>query len=227
MSHALTFMGLSLVARASGALWWPDARLLCVSDLHLGRSERIARRGGGLLPPYETADTLERLRGEIDRLQPAQVLCLGDSFDDQTGRAALRDDERQRLDALVAEHEWVWIAGNHDPWTTASEPQGVVELAFGPLRFRHEPQALPNPGEVAGHLHPKLSRRLGGRLVSRSCFLLDARRMILPAFGTYTGGLSADDPALFKLFEPHSARAILTGTPCVALPLAAASRRSA
>ena len=69
---AITLAGTALTARASGALWWPAERLLCVADLHLGKSERLARRGGALLPPYETAETLDRLAAEIAALAPAR-----------------------------------------------------------------------------------------------------------------------------------------------------------
>ncbi|MEO0504277.1 MAG: metallophosphoesterase, partial [Pseudomonadota bacterium] len=54
----LTLAGATLQAMGSGALFWPARSLLCVSDLHLGKAERIARRGGTQLPPYETRDTL-------------------------------------------------------------------------------------------------------------------------------------------------------------------------
>ena len=73
----ITLAGASLVARASGALWWPAERLLAVADLHLCRSERLARRGGALLPPYETAATLDRLAAEVAALAPARVVASG------------------------------------------------------------------------------------------------------------------------------------------------------
>ena len=59
-----------LTALSSGALHWPGQNLLTVSDLHFGKSERLARRGGALLPPYDTRATLERLDHDIDRLNP-------------------------------------------------------------------------------------------------------------------------------------------------------------
>ena len=71
MSHAFVFAGQALEARPSGALYWPERRWLIVADLHLGKSERLARRGGPLLPPYETAATLERLAAEVAALGPA------------------------------------------------------------------------------------------------------------------------------------------------------------
>ncbi|MEM9725151.1 MAG: hypothetical protein AAF909_06795, partial [Pseudomonadota bacterium] len=49
----LDLRGAKAVARPSGALWLPETRALVAADLHLGKSERVARRGGPLLPPYE------------------------------------------------------------------------------------------------------------------------------------------------------------------------------
>ncbi len=74
--HVLTLTGVDLVARPSGALWWPEARLLCVSDLHLAKSGRIARQGGTLLPPYDTIETLDRLATEIRALNPSRSSAL-------------------------------------------------------------------------------------------------------------------------------------------------------
>ena len=61
--------------------------------------------------------------------------------------------------------------------------------------------------------------RLKGR--RRPCFCYDSRRLILPAFGTYTGGLNASDPIIAALFE-QDARAIMTGIKSTVIPLRAA-----
>lgn len=217
--HALTLSGAALTARPGGALWWPGERVLCVADLHFGKSERLARRGGALLPPYETTETLDRLATEIERLAPTTVICLGDSFDDLAAGAALAEADAARLTALAAGRDWVWIAGNHDPGPLALPGRHLAELRRGPLTFRHAAKSDSPPGEVSGHYHPKFRLPVGGRAVTRACFLHDARRLILPAFGAFTGGLRADSPALAALFTPP-ARAILTGAPCLAVPLA-------
>jgi len=212
--------GALLTARASGALWWGAERLLCVADLHLCRSERLARRGGALLPPYETSETLGRLGDEIAALAPRAVICLGDSFDDCAAGEALVPADAARLDALMAGREWVWIAGNHDPAPLALAGTYRDELAVGPLAFRHAARPGAEPGEVSGHFHPKLRLPVRGRGVVRRCFLADDVRVILPAFGAYTGGLDVGHPALAALLGP-GARAILTGVPSLAVPLAA------
>ena len=213
----LTLAGASLTARPSGALFWPAEGLLCVADLHLCKSERLARRGGTLLPPYETAETLDRLAAEIAALAPARVVCLGDSFDDCAAGEALAAADAARLTALMAGRDWVWIAGNHDPGPLALGGRHLAALSLGPLTFRHEARRDAGAGEVSGHFHPKLRLPVRGGAVTRPCFLADPTRIILPAFGAYTGGLGTGHPAFAALLGP-GARAVLTGDPCVAVP---------
>ena len=41
-----------------------------------------------------------------------------------------------------------------------------------------------------------------GRRISGRCFVTDGRRLILPAFGAFTGGLNVLDPAVAALLQP-------------------------
>ena len=216
-AHAFEFAGAALAALPSGALWWSDQRTLTVSDLHLGKSERMARRSGALLPPYDTTDTLTRLEDDITRTQPRRVICLGDSFDDLMAARDIADTVRTWLTRLQAGRQWVWIEGNHDPGPIDLGGTHRAELPLEGLIFRHiaEPQGT---GEVSGHYHPKASVTLRGRMVSRACFLCDARRIILPAYGTYTGGLRATDPVLQDLMDP-GAHALLLGQRVTTIPM--------
>lgn len=218
LGQDVNIAGCRLVARASGALWWPDHSLLCVSDLHLGKSERIARRGSTLLPPYETTETLSRLGDEINALQPDRVVCLGDSFDDDACVAALAEPDLDVLSGLMRGRDWIWVTGNHDPGAMAPGGRCVEALLHGGLVFRHEAAEPGGLGEISGHFHPKIRIRAKGMTISRRCFVVDAVRMMLPAFGAYTGGLRCDDPQIDRLFGAD-AQAILAGAPCVAIPL--------
>lgn len=215
--HAFHFAGCDLVALGSGALWWPARSLLCVSDLHLGKSERVQRRGGGLLPPYDTRDTLTRLSADLDRCDAREVICLGDSFDDLDAANALSETDKQWIARLQAGRHWVWIEGNHDPGPVELGGSHLTELALGPLVFRHiaTPAAQ---GEISGHYHPKAALRTRGRRITRPAFLLDRNRIILPAYGTYTGGLRSHDAALSRIMEPD-AFAILTGPAVHVIPM--------
>lgn len=210
--HRFPLAGTTLAALPSGALWWADHALLAVSDLHLGRSDRIARRGGTLLPPYEVAETLARLDADIARTGARVVLCLGDSFDDLAA-AELSEDHLLWLTRLMAGRRWIWIEGNHDPGPVDLPGEHRRDLALGPLVFRHIAETAAR-GEISGHYHPKM--RIAGAF--RPAFLIDAARVILPAYGAFTGGMEATRPPLGDLMMP-GAMAWLTGpTPC-ALPL--------
>lgn len=220
ISHTLTFCDHRLEARPSGALFWPEKRLLVVSDLHLGKSERMARRGGALLPPYETRETLERLDGELEATGAQQVVCLGDSFDDAAALDGLDEPERIWLLRMMAGREWVWITGNHDAGPLDIAGSHRAEWHIEGLVFRHIAQ-MGARGEISGHYHPKA--RLAGR--AWRCFAADGDRIILPAFGTYTGGLWCEDSALSDLFGA-GARAILCGGSAArAIPMPRASTK--
>jgi uncharacterized protein len=207
----LGVMGVLLEAYPEGALWWADLRLLVVSDLHLEKGSSFARRGQ-LVPPYDTVETLARLARLIARLNPQAVVALGDSFHDEEAAARLSASNRALLRGLQSGREWIWIAGNHDPGRPAGIDGTVAdELAIGKLAFRHEPHAGTADGEVAGHLHPAARVHGSGRSVRRRCFAGDGYRLILPAFGAYTGGLDVLDPAFDGLFQPSSFRAYMLG----------------
>ena len=69
--------GARLVFDPSGAMVWPEERLLVVADLHLEKGSAFARRGM-MLPPYDTAATLTALEAVIARWRPDRVIALGD-----------------------------------------------------------------------------------------------------------------------------------------------------
>jgi hypothetical protein len=217
--HPLLLGPAAFRALPSGALWWPARRLLCAGDLHLGKAGRLARRGGTLLPPYETEETLRRLAADIAAADPATVVCLGDSFDDGAAAGELSGPAQAALADMAAGRDWVWIAGNHDPVPAGPGGRHLPAFAAEGIVFRH----IAEPGhagpEVSAHFHPRV--RLAGR--SRPAFVTDGRRLILPAYGAYTGGLDACDPALLALLAP-GARALLTGAPAAEVPLAALAR---
>jgi hypothetical protein len=215
--YDFTLAGAPLTALGTGALWWRDQSLLVVSDLHLGKSERIARRGGSALPPYDTRDTLTRLAADLARSDARTVICLGDSFDDLAAVDALPETERQWIFRLQAGRRWVWIEGNHDPGPVEFGGAHLAELPIAPLTFRHIARAGAS-GEISGHYHPKATVSLRGRSITRAAFLIDADRVILPAYGTYTGGLRAQAPVLGNLMRSEAV-AVMTGATPTAIPM--------
>ena len=211
--------------RASGALWLPGPGALVVSDLHLGKAERNVRRGGGFWPPYENEETLNRLEAEIAALDPACVVALGDSFDDDLCAGEMDAPTRERIDALARARRWIWITGNHDPAPSGLPGESARAATFGSLVLRHIAEGEAR-GEVSGHYHPKVTLRVRGRRIVRKCFLTGGGRMVMPAFGAFTGGLDVFAPAFAPLFD-RDAAVVLTGTPTAVVPLARLRRSAA
>jgi DNA ligase-associated metallophosphoesterase len=203
--------GAAFVGDPAGALYWPEPGLLAVADLHLEKGSSFAARGV-LLPPYDTAATLARLGRLIAHYAPRLVVALGDSFHDREGPARIADSDRAALRALQRGREWIWIAGNHDPEPAAGIGGSFCDmLACDPVVFRHAPCLCEFDGEIAGHLHPIARVVQRGRTTSRRCFAGDGRRLVMPAFGAYTGGLNVRDRAFADVFGTLSFTAHLLG----------------
>lgn len=197
---AIRLNGTDLVPDVSGALFWRDRRTLIVADLHFEKGSAFAARGQ-LLPPYDTRTTLKRLSEVLRRTKATRVISLGDSFHDIDAGARLPEPDRAALIAVTNRVEWVWVSGNHDPEPPADLGGVIVEeLTDGPLHFRHEATERPVSGEISGHFHPKATVKTRMRSISARCFVSDGRRMILPSFGAYTGGLNVRDPAIDRHF---------------------------
>jgi len=205
----------------AGVLYWPAAGLLAVADLHLEKSTAAARRGA-LVPPWDSRLTLDKLLLCLARWRPRTVIALGDSFHDRDAARRLAPAEAERLQRIAGAARLVWVLGNHDPLPPDGLPgEHGDEFLLGPLRFRHEAGGAGGLGgglggssggeaELCGHHHPKARIATRGGSVSRPCFVADSRRIILPAFGAYTGGLDVQSPAIARLF-PRGGRAFLLG----------------
>jgi DNA ligase-associated metallophosphoesterase len=217
MSHyAFTFYGEILHALASGALYWPEQNLLCVSDLHFGKAQRYAVQGGSTLPPYDTHDTLMRLSDDISKTQAKTVICLGDSFDRIDASSNMDDHAHDWITRLQAGRDWIWIEGNHDPGPIGLGGKHVTNYSAGSINFRHITDAATR-GEISGHYHPKVTLKLSKRSVSKRCFIVDQDRIIMPAYGTYTGGLSVSAEPLASIMN-DSSTCILTGLQALPVP---------
>jgi len=208
----LQLAGEQLMLDPAGVLYWPAARLLAVADLHLEKGSAGARRGA-LLPPWDSRITLDRLLPRIAHWQPEIVVALGDSFHDREAAQRLPAAEVERMRRIGAQARLFWVLGNHDPEPPAGLPgEHGAEFALGPLRFRHQATEglAAGEAELCGHHHPKARIATRGGSVTRPCFVADSRRVILPAFGAYTGGLDVRSPAIARLF-PRGGRAFLLG----------------
>ncbi len=192
----LSFAGMELVALPQGALYWPAREALLVADLHLEKASWFAGFGQ-LLPPYDSIATLADLTALVVATDARELWCLGDSFHDKAGCERLPARAREMLVALTSALAWTWITGNHDAGLVDHcGGEIVAEAEVDGLILRHEADPVDPRPELSGHFHPKLRLTLRGRRVSRRCFVATPSKLILPAFGSLTGGLDAGHPEI-------------------------------
>ena len=217
----LSFAGQNFLATPEGALFWPAQGALLVADLHLEKASWFARLGQ-FLPPYDSQATLSALAECVERSGATRIYCLGDSFHDRFGCDRLPVAARALLTGLTSALDWVWIVGNHDPgFADHCGGRLADEVEIDGIVLRH--QAVPDDPrpEMSGHFHPKLRLHLKGRNVSRRCFVASATKLILPAFGSLTGGLDAHHPEIIGHVGHGAAALVPVSDRLLRFPLAA------
>ena len=216
-----SFAGETFAVSSEGALLWPEQQALLVADLHLEKASWFARLGQ-FLPPYDSAATLAALKQLVETTGVRRIYCLGDSFHDRFGCDRLPDDARALLTGMTAALDWTWIVGNHDPGF-ADHCGGTIveEVELCGIVLRHEAQRDDPQPEISGHYHPKYRMNLRGRRISRRCFVASSTKLILPAFGSLTGGLDASHPEIVKQVGPAAAALVPVRDRLLRFPIAA------
>lgn len=191
----------SVVVEAGGeALWllpqkavyWPRERLLAIADIHFGKAAAF-RSFGIPVPRGTTTENLAALDALIEATGANHVLFLGDFLHARAAhaagtQAAMLAWRRRRCDLVLT-----LVRGNHDKH--AGDPAAALGIdlvdepyTVGPFSFCHHPD-LDAPGYVlAGHVHPVYVLATRFDALRLPCFVLGPRRMILPSFGSFTGG---------------------------------------
>lgn len=200
-SHRITLSGLDFIPDLSGALYVPEFEALLVADLHLEKGTSLARRGVHL-PPYDTRESLLQLKAAVEATRPRRLIFLGDSFHDGAARERIDAFDLAMLRAITSAADTIWITGNHDP-EPPKDVGGIIleEMVLGPVTLRHQPKMLrADEAEISGHLHPAAAIHARGHRIRCRCFIADHQRLIMPAFGSYTGALSVRSQAFEGLF---------------------------
>ena len=210
--QAIALGGTQLIACADGTLYWPARQTLIVADLHFEKGSAFAMRGQ-MLPPYDTRETLCRLAAALAAHPVDTVIALGDSLHDIWAGGRIAPIDLTLLRSLQNGRSWVWVSGNHDPKVpgilggTAAE-----QLVLDGISLCHVPSSDTQALEIAGHMHPAARLLSRGQSVRRRCFAASGTRLILPAFGAFTGGLNVMDPAFDRHLGQTSRRVWMLGS---------------
>lgn len=175
------------------AVWHQPDRTLAIADVHLGKAPAL-RAHGLAVPGDGLAEDLPRLSALITRWRPARMVLLGDLVHAREGWSA---EAVEALAAWRAAHEgtdMILVAGNHDRRSLPLLARAGFTLAgarwsAGPLACVHDPaRALGGVPTLAGHWHPVVKMAAGPERLRVPCFWLRGACLVLPAFGSSTGG---------------------------------------
>ena len=181
----------SLLLLPERAVYLTDSATLVVADLHLGKS--AAFRAKGLpVPEGDNARDLGRMRALVEKHGAASLVIAGDLFHAPSGITP-------ELDAAMDEFlnaigiPVTLVLGNHDAKIRCIpgrlHPVERLELENG-VAVVHDPADAGDDGFfLCGHLHPIVKIPDGKRTSLRfPCFLKRKNTLVLPSFGSFTGG---------------------------------------
>lgn len=185
--------GISLLPE--GAVFLTKCSTLIVADIHLGKA--AAFRAKGLpVPEGDNVRDLARLSALVEKSQAANLVIAGDLFHAPAGITpaliSALDEFMSRLDIPIT-----LVVGNHDvrikplPAGLSSVPHLDLDRD---LRVIHDPAHISGKRlHIAGHWHPVVRIPDGKRTSLRlPCFLFRNRTLVIPAFGSFTGGSILD-----------------------------------
>ncbi|XLZ70324.1 ligase-associated DNA damage response endonuclease PdeM [Massilia sp. SR12] len=189
---ALELAGQQVLLLAQKALYWPAARTLLVADIHFGKAASF-RALGVPVPRGTTSANLAALDALLQDFDIARIVFLGDFLHARAAQAAATLQAMLAWRQRHAQLELVLVRGNHD--VHAGDPSALLAMTLvdepfrcGPFALCHHPELACDGYVIAGHVHPVYHLRSGRESLRLPCFVLGARRAILPAFGAFTGG---------------------------------------
>lgn len=201
---------------------------LVVADTHFGKSATF-RACGLPVPEGGTAEDLRRLDAILAKYGPDCLVVAGDFLHSERGRSSAIESllvswlDRVPVEVIVTTGNHDWRAGKlqHSRLQYTNDwPCGVLEVAHEPFDWRTKGKSKPacnlEVGEsdrgllrICGHLHPVARLSLGGRSSLRSkVFYWDGFNLVLPAFGSFTGGHAIEAAEGVRVFVPSRERVV-------------------
>ncbi|MFN8276145.1 MAG: ligase-associated DNA damage response endonuclease PdeM [Chitinophagales bacterium] len=169
------------------AIFWIEAQLLIISDLHIGKGMHF-RKAGIPIPREIQHHDLDRLGRLIERFHPKELVITGDMFHSHSNAEVdLFHQWRQQYHQLPI----ILTKGNHDILPTHQYIGLGIHLVdqhdVGPFTFSHEP-AVEARYCFHGHWHAGVQLAgKGKQRLALPCFHFYQNACVLPAFATFSG----------------------------------------
>lgn len=171
------------------AMFWPEKKILILSDLHLGKAAHF-RKNGIAIPTQIAAVDIIRLEKLIDYYLPEMVLITGDLIH------AGVNNELDLFTKLTLKYNAVkfnLVKGNHDRIPNEKIIQIGIDNVFDQITingisFTHHQNIHSSIPNISGHIHPGLRVQISvKKFMTFPCFIIAENKMILPAFSLFTG----------------------------------------
>jgi uncharacterized protein len=184
---------LTLTLLPQRAVWCEAVRTLMVADVHIGKGLSF-RRLGVPVPHGTTATNLARLASLMQHWSAQRLVILGDFLHAARSHAPSTHQALAQWRERFAAVEMVLVRGNHDD--RAGDPPAWLNmpcvdepwmLPGTPLALCHHPQTVEGAFALAGHVHPSVTIHSGFERLRLPCFQASEQRLIVPAFGEFTG----------------------------------------
>lgn len=205
----LTLFNQTLQLLPGKAVLLPD-RTLVVADLHLGKATAFQAKGLAI-PEGDSDADLHRLGTLCEQVRASRIVINGDLFHSPAGLSP-------EIERLL--ETWLFtvgvpvelVLGNHDRklarlplWITA-----IAAVEHAGFHLVHDPADAPDDRPVvAAHWHPVAKIADGKRTSLRlPCFLLRRNVLVLPSFGSFTGGAIVDREKGDRVFVAPGDRVI-------------------
>ena len=210
----IEFGGAQIMLLAERAVWWEARRTLLVADVHVGK-EATFRAMGVPVPSGSSEKDLGRIGELVEATGAKRVVILGDLLH---ARIARHPEIVESVAAWRESHrdvEMVLVRGNHDRASGAIPEAWRMEMHEGEWEdggfvFVHEPPRERGKATFAGHVHPKARLTdFDGSVVLVPCFVCDKHCLVLPSFGTFTGGYTVDEDEGRRIYVAAAGRVVL------------------
>lgn len=173
------------------AIYIEKHRFLLIADPHFGKAAHF-RKAGIPISEHLHDDDLQKISQLIHQFESIDIYFLGDLFHSDL------NESWWILETFIDSFPKVnfhLVKGNHDILPKACYTSGkwIIHekpLEIGNFVLSHEPLPEVPEGKInlCGHIHPGISLRGKGRQkITLPCFFYSQRRIILPAFGRFTG----------------------------------------
>jgi metallophosphoesterase superfamily enzyme len=154
-----------------------------------------------MLPPYDTRETLTRLAEVIDRYEPDRVIALGDSFHDTGAAERMSGTDLEILRLLQEDREWIWLTAIMTPTSPMCSAGASARSSESPASSCATSRHLAaSRTRSPATCIPAARISVHGYIIRRPCFVANGRRLVMPAFGAFAGGLNVLDEAFHPLF---------------------------